>query len=569
MPRIRSDSYRNRLWIIPTPGDHEPIADTPYPDFVTKLLRRRGVNDAAEAMQYLFDAPSPPGDAQRLPGLPAALDRIEQAVRNEEGIAVYGDFDVDGVTATAILTEAIRAVGGRVTPYIPSRFEEGYGVHKRALERLRRDQDVSLVITADCGITSVAEVEYAAEIGQDVIIVDHHSVPEETPAAYATVNPKLKDSDYPFAEMSTGGIAYRMAPELLDRFGLSVDADQWLDLATLSTIADVVPLRSENRTIVREGLVAIRETKRAGLRALLDVAGLWDTELDADSVAFGLAPRLNAAGRLDHAMRALTLLTETDPDRARSMASELDELNLQRRQMTVDAMTRARERLSTADPAAPLIFIGDPQIPSGIVGLVAGRLAEEHHRPAIVYEEGPELSRASCRSIAEFDIAAALRSCGELFVKHGGHAMAAGFTARTADLPAIEERLRERASTVLQGVDLNPRLEVDAQTPLERVSAQQVSWLQRLAPFGAGNPAPTFVSTGVKLIEARPVGSDGAHLRLRLQAGDRVWPGIGFGLGDAPYRAGDRVDLVWSLKRNGAYGSMELEVKDLAPATSR
>ncbi len=566
MPRTRSGSYSGRLWIIPEPHEHEPIPGTPYPDFVTKLLRRRGVHDADMAREYLFDSRPPAPDAWQLPGAVAAADRIEAAVHTGESIAVYGDFDVDGVTATAILTEAIRAVGGHVTPYIPDRFSEGYGLHTAALERLRRERDVTLVITADCGITSIPEIEYAAGLGQDVIILDHHSLPDHLPDAYATINPKTPGSDYSFDDLSSGGIAYRLAPALLERFGRSVDAEQWLDLATLSTIADVVPLRSENRWIVHEGLVAIRRTQRPGLRALLDVAGLWDRELDTDSVGYALAPRINAAGRLDHAMRALTLLIETEPERAQQQAQELDRLNLQRRRLTLDAMTRARERLAHEDAESPVTFVGHAEIPSGIVGLIAGRLVEERYRPAVVWEEGPEFSRASCRSIPEFDIAAALRACSDLLVKHGGHRMAAGFTARTRDLPALKERLTGLAAEQLNDVMLRPRLEVDGQTPLDRVRAPQVIWLQRLAPFGEGNPPPTFVSTNVTLTEARAVGADGSHLRLRLRAGEREWAGIGFGLGKVPCKAGDRVDLVWSLKRNGAYDAIELEVKDLAPA---
>lgn len=569
MPRERTDSYRGRRWVIPEPGDLEPIQDTPYPDWLTKLLRRRGVRDAAAARAFLFDDPPPPPDAHRLPGVEEALDRIEHAVRRGEVIAVFGDFDVDGVTATAILTEALRTVGGQVEPYIPDRFQEGYGLNREALTELRRDRGVTLVITADLGITAIPEVEFAGELGQDVIIVDHHSVPSETPDACATVNPKLPDSEYGFDELSTGGLAYRLAPLILERFGRSVDPAHWLDLATLSTVADVVPLQAENRALVRDGLVAIRETTRPGLRALLEVAGLWESELDTDSIAFGIAPRINAAGRLAHARRAFEVLTETEPDRAREGAEELDRLNLQRRQLTADAMERAARALEAQGDTgdAPLTFVQDPEISAGIVGLVAGRLAEDRHRPAVVCEAGPETARASCRSIPEFDIAQALRDRGALFVKHGGHAMAAGFTARTADLPAIQSALTDLAAERLANVALHPRVEVDGQVPLDRLAGSQIAWLERLAPFGAGNPAPTFASTGLHVVEARRVGADASHLKLRLRAGERVWAAIAFRQGGAPVQSGDRVDAVWTLKRNGAYNSLELEIHDLAPAT--
>lgn len=567
MVRTRTDSYLGRVWMIADPGDHQPIPGTPYPDFVTKLLRRRGVETATEALEYLFDAPPTATSPFQLPDAEAALDRIERAVRADESIAVYGDFDVDGITATAILTEAIRAVGGRVTPFIPDRFTEGYGIHKSALRELHQQQGATLIITADCGISAVDEVAYANELGQDVVIIDHHSIPDRLPDAHATVNPKLDGDRNPFKDLSTGGLAYKLAPALLDRFDRHADPEQWLDLATLSTVADVVPLRRENRRLVHDGLAAIRRTTRPGLRALLSVAGLWDSELDTDSIGYSLAPRINAAGRLDHAKRALALLLETEPLRAEERAQELDRLNLERRRMTLRAMERAEEKLAQELPDFPITFVGAADIPSGIVGLVAGRLAEQRHRPAFIFEEGPEFSRASCRSIAEFDIAAALRRCEDLLVRHGGHAMAAGFTTRTRDLPALKERLAQQAKEQLAQVDLRPRITIDAQAPLDRVEASQVSWLQRLAPFGEGNPAPTFVSRDVVISEARRVGAENAHLRLTLRSGSRTWPGIGFGLGPVPCVTGDHADVVWSLKRNGMNGTIELEVKDLAPAS--
>ncbi len=567
MVRRRTDSVRGRTWLIPEPHESAPIPDTPYPDFVTRLLRRRGLSSAQEARRFLFDEPSPPPDAARLPGLGPALDRLTRAIRDGEAIAVYGDFDVDGVTATAILTEAIRQAGGHVRPYIPDRFGAGYGLHPEALHMLRRRHGVTLVVTADCGISAVDEVAYARRQGQDVVIVDHHSVPSRLPDATAIVNPKLPESEYGFAELTTGGLAYRIAPLLLERLGGRAEPDRWLDLATLSTIADVAPLVAENRHLVREGLQALRDTRRPGLQALLEVSGLTGRDLDTEAVSFALSPRLNAAGRLDHARHALDLLVETDPARAGERARALDRLNVQRRQMTVEAMRRARARLAEQDAETPISIVGDPEIPSGIIGLVAGRLAEERYRPAVVYEARPDFCRASCRSIPEFNIAAALDACADLLVRHGGHPMAAGFTARPRDIDALRDRLTRLAAAHLADVALHPRLEVDAQTPLEAVGAAQVQWLLRLGPFGQANPTPTFVSRAVPVAEVRRVGADGDHLRLLLRAGDRLWPGIGFGLGGATVAPGDRVDVAWSLRPGGPYGGVELDLRDLAPPT--
>ena len=570
MARVRTDSFRGRVWVIPEPHEHLPIPGTPYPDFVTKLLRRRGVEDRRAAAAFLFDEPTPAPDATLLGGFEAALDRIEAAIRRDEAMAVYGDFDVDGVTASVILTEAIRALGGRVTPYIPDRFGEGYGVHDAALATLHKERDVRLVITADCGLSALEEVAAANARGQDVVILDHHSIPASLPAAVAIVHPKLGSAGYPNPELSAGGLAYRFAPALMERFGRPVEPERWLDLATMSTIADVSPLTGENRRIVRDGLRAIGRTSRPGLRALLEIAGYAGEELDAEAVSFGLAPRINAAGRLTHALRAFELLIETDDERARGIAEELDGLNLQRRQMTLEALERAGAHLAEADPATPITIIGDAAIPQGIIGLVAGRLAEERYRPAVVYEEGAEWCRGSCRSIPEFDIAEALRSCGELFERHGGHRAAAGFTARREAMPQIRERLIAVAEEQLQNVRLEPRILVDGQVPLSALRGPQVAWLSRLGPFGAANPPPAFVSRDVLIAGARRVGKQREHLRLTLRDGPASWGAIGFRLGECPAEAGDRVDVVWSLRASGGAGErrIELEVQDLAPASA-
>jgi len=569
MARVRTDSFRGRVWVIPEPHENAPIPGTPYPDFVTKLLRRRGVEDSNGAATFLFDQETPAPDPTLMGGFEAGLNRIESAIRQDEAMAVYGDFDVDGVTASVILIEAIRALGGRVTPYIPDRFEEGYGVHDAALATLHAERGVSLVITVDCGLSSLEEVAAAKARGQDVVILDHHSIPAALPEAIAIVHPRLGSTGYPNGDLSAGGLAYRFAPALMKRFGRPVEPDRWLDLATMSTIADVAPLTGENRQIVRDGLRAIARTSRPGLRALLEVAGYGGKELDAEAVSFGLAPRINAAGRLTHALRAFDLLIESDEEKAQLIAHELDTLNLQRRQMTIDALKRADERLAETDIATPITIIGDAAIPQGIIGLVAGRLAEERYRPAVVYEDGDEWCRGSCRSIPEFDIAEALRSCGELFEQHGGHAAAAGFTARRAAMPQIRDRLTAVAEEQLQNVRLEPRILVDGQVPLAALRGSQVAWLSRLGPFGEANPAPSFVSRDVLIANARRVGGQGEHLRLTLRDGASSWGGIGFRLGDCPAETGDRVDVVWSLRASGGAGErrIELEVRDLAPAS--
>ena len=492
-------------------------------------------------------------------------------MRSGERVAVYGDFDVDGVTASALLVEALTGLGAKAFAYIPDRFSEGYGVNNGALDRLRSD-GATLVVTADCGTSSVAEIEHARTLGMDTLIVDHHTVPAELPAAVALVNPKRPDSPYAFSELASVGLSYRLMAALHESLGRTWEGERWLDLVALGTVADVAPLRDENRWLVKQGLAALARSERPGLRALMEAAGIEAQHVNAESIAYGLAPRLNAAGRLRHARLALELLLERDEEEAPRRAGELTSLNRERQERTAAAMSLAAELLSEEDGEAPLLFLGHEEIPSGIVGLVAGRLAEDRHRPAVVYERGEETSRASCRSIPEFDITGALRGCSELLERFGGHRAAAGFTARNEKLGPLKEGLLRRAEEELSGVELVATIEIDAALALGGLRGREIRYLSQMAPFGEGNPEPTFLSRDLEVVEATTMGEDGQHLRLKLRdeggTGARVtWPAIAFGLGESEVAEGQRLDVVYSLaadRRNG--GALELRVKDIAPA---
>ncbi|MGH8722038.1 MAG: single-stranded-DNA-specific exonuclease RecJ, partial [Burkholderiales bacterium] len=396
-----------------------------------------------------------------LPDIKPALARLRRAIGEGELIAVYGDFDVDGVTASTILAEGLRGLGARVTPYLPDRFSEGYGVNIAAIDALHA-QGVSLIVTADCGTGSVNQVAHARKLGVDVIVLDHHTISPELPDAVAVVNPKRRENRYPESELATGGLAFKVMAALYDAIGRPWDGERYIDLVALSTVCDVAPLQNENRTLVRRGLEALQRTERPGLRALLEVSGLTGACLDTDSIGYTLGPRLNAAGRLAHAQLALDLLLETDAERAMQQALELGRLNRERQQATAAAMQLARELLAHEDPDAPLIFIGHPEISAGIVGIVAGRLCEEYYRPTVVYQRDAITSRASCRSIPEFDITGALGTRPDLMVRFGGHRAAAGFTAENENLPALKEALLREAAEKLAGVDLAPAIDIDA-----------------------------------------------------------------------------------------------------------
>ena len=562
-----------RRWRLRGRQPEGDLATAPYPPLIRHLLWHRGVRTPAEAAAFI-DGAVVEYDPMLLPDIEPALDRLRRAINEGELSAVYGDFDVDGITASTILIEGLRGLGGRVEPYLPDRFSEGYGVNIAAIDKLHA-QGVTLIVTADCGTSSVAEVAHARKLDIDTIILDHHTIPPELPAAVALVNPKRAENRYPEPELATGGLAFKVMAALYEAMGRSWDPQRYIDLVALSTVCDVAPLQNENRTLVRRGLVALERTERPGLRALLEVSGLKDAHLDTESIGYVLGPRLNAAGRLAHARLALDLLLESDPERAMRQALELSALNAQRQQETASAMELARELLSKEDPDAPLIFIGRADIPSGIVGLVAGRLAEEYHRPAVVYERGETTSRASCRSIPEFDITGALRTCAELMVRFGGHRAAAGFTAENEKLPALKEALLRQATEDLAGVELAPVIDIDAALDLRLMNGKLIGMLSQLAPFGCANPEPVFLSRNVEIADVKSIGEDGEHLRLRLRDGCVTWPAIAFasasdstnGFAGHEMQEGQRYDIVYSFcPDRGGNGGLELRVKDLRPA---
>ena len=551
------------------------LEGAPYPTLIRHLLWHRGLRTAEDATRFM-EGPPVEHDPLLLPDIEPALRRLRQAVTGGERIAVYGDFDVDGVTASVLLVEGLTELGGDVSAYIPDRFSEGYGLNCGALDRLRAG-GAGLVVTADCGTSSVAEVDHARSLGMDVIIVDHHSVPPELPAAVATVNAKRPRSRYPNPDLATVGLAHKLMAALFESMGRGWDADSSLGLVALGTVADVAPLVNENRWLLKRGLQRLRSgSERPGLRALMDTASVEPTHVDAEAIAFRLAPRLNAAGRLRHARLALELLLERDETEARRRAQELTSINRERQELTAAAMELAAELLAEEDARSPLIFVGHEDIPSGIAGLVAGRLAEQRYRPTVVYERstlGGETSRASCRSIPEFDITGALRGCSNgLLERFGGHRAAAGFTARNEKLPQLKEELRRQADAALAGVDLDPAIDIDAALSLGALRGPEIHSHSQMAPFGEGNREPTFLSRGVEVVECRAVGGDGQHLRLKLRDADPdsrrgvTWPAIAFGLsataGDV--REGRRLDVVYSLTADRG-GALELRVKDVAP----
>ncbi|MEF3273611.1 MAG: single-stranded-DNA-specific exonuclease RecJ [Chloroflexus sp.] len=544
-------SARRQRWEVRLPAPAAFIEELGLPPLVATLLYQRGLRDPMAARAFLAaDYRTGLHDPLQMRDMATAAARIAAAIDRGEVMAVYGDFDVDGVTAVALLTQAISAMGGRIRPYIPHRAREGYGLNNIAVSQLAAD-GVRLLITVDCGISNYAEVAEARQLGMDVIVTDHHHPPSELPPALAVVNPKQPDCAYPFKGLVGVGIAFKLV-QALARYGkrpASLRGRDMLDLVALGTVADMGPLQDENRVLVRAGLIALNETTRPGVQALINAAGLTPGIIDSGAISFALAPRLNAAGRLAEARRAYELLLTEDRNAADALAAELNATNRERQALMRQLQALAEEQVAQNGRAEqPLIVLSSPYFNAGVIGLVAARLVETYHRPAVVIEQGPETSRGSARSIPGVSIIDLFDQCADLFVRYGGHAAAAGFTIATSQLAALEHRLLTLGQQYLHSDQLTPRLVIDAPLPLGELSWEQYIHIQQLEPFGQGNPQPVFMAPNVTVLDPQST-SDGAHLRMRVRDGHKVFDAIGFHLGHlaAALQRYPTIDLAYQL----------------------
>jgi single-stranded-DNA-specific exonuclease len=555
-----------------------------FPRILRQLLFNRGYATDAEARAFLKAETDFDPDPFQMIGMDTAVARIRRAIDRKESIAVYGDYDVDGVTATALLVQTLQALGGEARPYIPNRFDEGYGLNPEALSLLK-EQGVTLVISVDCGIRSPDEAVHAKSIGLDMIISDHHQPAEgDLPQAIAVINPKQDGDQYPDKDLAGVGVAYKIAQALLDeerwatgREGVPVGGvspsdflENLLDLVALGTVADLAPLVGENRSLVRKGLQKIRETNRQGLFSLAAVSDLSLSRTTATSIGFMLGPRLNAAGRLESALAAYELLTTTDVKRAGELAQQLNVQNRQRQEITRKIQEEAETIALADDPESHLLFAVHPDFNSGVVGLAAARLVETYYRPAVVGQVFGETTRCSCRSIPEFHITQALDQCKDLLIRHGGHAAAAGFTVCNDNLEALKERLKSIAEEQLRGLDLRQTLNADIEVPLSDLHPELLKHLDYFQPTGYGNPEAVFISRNVRVTNTRTVGSDGKHLKLVVTDGRVSFDAIGFRLGHLQTELPLQVDLIYIFESNEYSGrtSLQLNLKDVKPAGS-
>jgi len=552
--------------LLPADATEELVA---YHPILRQILYNRGYRTAVTAGQFINAIPPDGTSPFCLSGVEAAVRRIRTAIKQREPIVIYGDYDADGVTATTLLYQTLLKLNAVVRGYIPNRFDEGYGLNVDALTNLFQE-GASLVITVDCGIRSVDEADHARTLGLDLIITDHHQPGEILPNVLALINPKLPYDTYPDKDLAGVGLAYKLAAAIFSDHGLpETDMDEFLDLVALGTVADLAPLTGENRSLVRKGLETIRKAQRQGLLSLIGVAGLKPSQVNATDIGFMLGPRLNAAGRLDSALTAFTLLNTSNPYEAARLAQALDNQNTSRQKITREIQAKA-EQLAFAKSENPwLLFAADPDFNPGVVGLAASRLTEQYYRPSIVAAYGEEYTRGSCRSIPEFHITQALDQCSDLLHHYGGHAAAAGFTVHNDHLLELVERLNQLAADELGELDLRPELKADADVDLADLRADLLKALDDLQPTGMGNRSALLFTRNALVREQRAIGKDASHLKMKLVDNKgATHDAIAFRFGHLAGGLPNRVDLMFAFERNFFNGQeyLQLNIRDIRAA---
>ena len=541
-----------------------------YPCLVSAVLASRGIATAEEAAAFLEHEQRLTYSPFLMADMDKAVERVQRALADHERIAVFGDYDVDGITATCILVDYLQSRGADVLHYIPRRIEDGYGLSVDAIEGLYR-KGTRLLITVDCGITGVEEVDFANSLGMDVVVTDHHECKETLPRAVAVVDPHRPDCGYPFKHLAGCGVALKLALALGGPDREEALFSRYCTLAAIGTVADVMQMSGENRTIVSRGLAAIEHSDFIGLHALLKEAGLAGREITSVQIGFVLAPRINAAGRMGAADKAAELLLCTDPAEAERMARELCALNRERQNVEQTIYSQAEEmiaRLPDRDRSA--LVLESSRWHQGVVGIVASRLSEKYSRPSFMIHLKGGMGRGSCRSWGGFNLFAALESCSDLLEEFGGHELAAGFTIEEANIPAFRERMNDYARSFQGGAAPVSVLDVDvAITHPSAVTLEELEALSALEPYGSGNARPVFCLLGATLLRTQNVGQN-RHLKLRLGKGSAQFDGIFFSTvaEDCGCRPGDRVDAAFYLQVNEFRGSrtVQLQMVDLRPS---
>jgi len=556
-------------WILPTPPDEEAVRELAsalsLPEIVCRLLLIRGYVSAEDAKLFLRPKLDRLHDPFAFLSMDKAVDRLVRAVRDQELIFIHGDYDVDGICSTTLLTRTIRGLGGKAMPFIPRRIEDGYDLSDAGVDAAVA-AGAGVVVTCDCGTSAVSPVARLCRAGIDVIVTDHHLPGGPLPDCLAVLNPKRSGCGYPDKDLAAVGVAFKLALALAGALGKS-DNFIWamMDLVALATVADVAPLRGENRVFVRYGLRMLAETRNIGMRALLRAAGLDGKQLTAGRIGFILAPRLNAAGRLGHAIRGVELLMSEDEHAANAIARELEELNYKRQEIDRATLEQARERVLQLDLDEVFgIVLADEAWHPGVIGIVASRLVEEFGRPTVLVALSGDQGKGSGRSISKFDLHGALGQSKEYLLRYGGHRMAAGVTVARDQVADFAARFNEVARSLLTPDDLVPEIRVDLEVSIDGMDQKIESLFRHFEPFGIGNPAPVLLARNVVIAKPpKAVGHDGLKLVLDTGTGSLEALGWGFAprVAEFQLQPGSRVDIAFRLERDEYRGQSYLQAR--------
>ena len=562
-------------WILPEPPDEEAVRDLAaalsLPEIVSRLLLIRGYVTAEDAKLFLRPRLERLHDPFEFLSMDKAVDRLARAVRDQELVFIHGDYDVDGISSTTLLTRTIRGLGGNAMPFIPRRIEDGYDLSDAGVDAAIA-AGAKVVVTCDCGTSAVSPVARLCRAGIDVIVTDHHLPGGELPDCLSVLNPKRSGCGYPDKDLAAVGVAFKLALALARQLGKNENFI-WamMDLVALATVADVAPLRGENRVFVRYGLKMLADTRNIGLRALIRAAGLDGKQLTAGRIGFILAPRLNAVGRLGHAMRGVELLLSEDEHEANAIARELEELNYKRQELDHATLEQARERVLQLDLDEVFgIVLADEAWHPGVIGIVASRLVEEFGRPTILIALSGDQGKGSGRSISKFDLHAALGQSSDYLLRYGGHRAAAGVTVARDQVGAFAARFNEVARSLLTAEDLVPEIRVDLQVSIDGMDEKIESLFRHFEPFGIGNPSPVLLARDVTIAKPpRLIGHDGLKLVLDTGTGSLEAIGWGFGPRASEFQPGSKVDIAFRLERDDYRGMSYLQARiaDIRPAS--
>ena len=533
---------------------------------IAKALVIRGVDSFDKAKKFFRPSISHLYDPFMMSDMEKAVDRIINALVSGEKIMIYGDYDVDGTTGASMLYLFLNKLGGNVSVYIPDRFKEGYGISKTGINKAY-DIRARLVISVDCGITNVSEIEYAKSLGIDFIICDHHEPGDILPSAYAVLNPLKENCSYPFKHLSGCGVAFKLIQAISEKLRYPVDPYEYLDYVAIAAAADVVPLVDENRVLVKYGLEKLNSSPKAPFLAIFEMAGLKPGNIGTYHIGFIIGPRINAVGRLGDATRAVKLLTSTNYQSALIWANELEEENRRRRKFDEEALKKAVDMIEKHSlyEKNKVIVLHDPTWHQGIIGIVAQRIAERYHRPTILFTTADGVLKGSARSIPGFDIYRALKKCETLLIQFGGHKYAAGMSLEETKLDEFKLQINQVAEEILTPELLTKEILIDSEVAIEKITPRFWNVIKQFEPFGEGNKEPVFVSFGVNVYDVKVVGNN--HLKFKIKNGEVTYDAIGFGLGELAGKIydKDKLDIVFTLGENSWGGDtfIQLKIKDV------